>query len=158
MLDGVGDRCCSPDVDTSQRKSIQPEPSNDRLEIPDPCFKTEVLYVSVGRSHPTNVVADDPPTETDQSVRDFPSVRPSDPVAVQLAEDIGREHERRAIAKAGKGDTDAIARRGVLHRQGDQRHSSRRSRTERQQFAPIVSPILWRHYQGWNIKGPHLCP
>jgi hypothetical protein len=40
-------------------------------------------------------------------------VRPSDPVAVQLAEDIGREHERRAIAKADKGDTDAIARRGI---------------------------------------------
>ena len=59
-----------------------------------------------------------PPSESDQSVRDVPSVRPSDPVAVRLAEDIGRERESRAIATANgakaKSFTDNnLRRRGV---------------------------------------------
>jgi hypothetical protein len=47
MLDGIGDGCGGRDVDTSQRKSIQAEPSNDRREISDSPVETEVHDVPV---------------------------------------------------------------------------------------------------------------
>jgi len=104
---------------------------SDGSEVSDSPTKTEILNVSVGRSHPAMVVSDHSPSESDQSVRDFPGVRKSEARAACLAEDVGCPDKRRAIAVADIGDADAIAGRGVLHRHRDHRHTNRGLRTER---------------------------
>jgi hypothetical protein len=151
MLDRIGDCCDRTHVDTSERESIEPQVSDDRSEVSDSPIKTEILNVSVGRSHPAMVVSDHPPSESDQSVRDFPGVRESEARAACLAEDVGCPDERRAIAVADIGDANAIAGRGVLHRQRDHRHTNRGLRIERQRSPP--SNNLMASFAALPIKG-----
>ena len=51
---------------------MQAQVVDDRGEVSDSRVKAQVLNISVGGSHPANVVADHPRSETDQSVADFP--------------------------------------------------------------------------------------
>ena len=111
--------------------------ANDRGEVSDSPFQTEILNVSVGAGHSANVITDHPPSKIDQSIGDFLDVRKPDAVARRLADDVGREHERRAIAKADTGDANVIARRGVLRRQRGHRDTNRRSGSKGRRCVPI---------------------
>ncbi len=65
MLNRIGDCCRRTNVETAERESIEAQVTDDRGEVSDSSFKAEIQHVSLGESHPANVVTDDAPSETD---------------------------------------------------------------------------------------------
>ena len=88
MPQRIGDRGRCANIETTQSKSIEAEVTNHRAEVSDSPFQAEILDVSVGAGHPANVVADHPPSKTDQSVGDLLDVRKPEAIAGRLAEDV----------------------------------------------------------------------
>ena len=63
-----------------------------------------------------------PVTRRKEAISNLLRGRPSAKVRAQLAEDVGREDEWRAIAEAHIRDADAVTGRRVLHGQGHGGH------------------------------------
>lgn len=90
--------------------------TDNRAQVADSAFKTEVRNVSVGRSHPAVVVANHAPPEICQSVCYFLDVAKPGAIAIGFAEDVGRKHEGQPFTDADIGNAHAIAGGDVVHR------------------------------------------
>ncbi len=108
MLDGVGDRHGAALGDPEECESVQPRSLHHGLEVPHPRVDGELVDVPVGEAAPALVVSDERVVagELSQPVAPHRALQ----VEIEVAEPVRRLHERRALAHAGPGDTDAVRR------------------------------------------------